>query len=114
MHATWNSWSGDGSSICDWLACIAELAEGRNGDQFIWIIRRMNIEFRQPARVDDPLTIETKTAEISGARAHLARTIWRGGDILVEAQIECALIDGDGRPQRFPKEWRRLFSPQGT
>jgi acyl-CoA thioester hydrolase len=92
----------------------AELAEGMHGEQSIWIIRRMKIEFRQPARVDDLLTIETKTAEISGARAFLMQAIRRGGDILVKAQVECALIDGDGRPRRFPKGWRRLFRPQNA
>jgi acyl-CoA thioester hydrolase len=92
----------------------AELADGKHGDRFIWIIRRIKIEFRQPARVDDLLTIETKTAEISGARALLAQTIRRGRDILVEAQVECALIDGEGRPRRFPKQWRRLFRPQNA
>jgi acyl-CoA thioester hydrolase len=92
----------------------AELADGKHGDQFVWIIRRMKIEFRQPARVDDLLTIETKTAEISGARTFLAQTIRRDGDILVEAKVECALVDGDGRPRRFPKEWRLLFRPQNA
>jgi acyl-CoA thioester hydrolase len=92
----------------------AELAGGKHGEQSIWIIRRMKIEFRQPARVDDLLTIETKTAEISGARAILMQTIRRGGEVLVEARVECALIDDDGRPQRFPKQWRRLFRPQNT
>ena len=92
----------------------AELADAKHGDQAIWIIRRMNIEFRQPARVDDLLTIETKTAEISGARAVLVQTIRRGSDILVEARLECALIDRDSRPRRFPKEWRLLFRPQNA
>lgn len=91
-----------------------ELADGKHGERFIWIIRRMKIEFRQPARVDDLLTIETKTAEISGARALLAQTILRGDDILVEAQVECALIDGDGHPRRFPKGWKLLFRPQNV
>ncbi|WP_312879884.1 acyl-CoA thioesterase [Phyllobacterium trifolii] len=61
----------------------------------------MKIEFRQPARVDDILTIETKTAVISGARAILLQTIRRGTDVLVEARVECALVDRDGRPRRF-------------
>ncbi|CAN7683382.1 hypothetical protein LJR231_005531 [Phyllobacterium sp. LjRoot231] len=69
----------------------------------------MKIEFRRPSRVDDLLTIETKTGEISGARAHLAQTIWRGGDILVEARVECALIDGDGRQRRFTKGGKCYF-----
>lgn len=90
----------------------AELADAKHGDQVIWIIRRMKIEFRQPARVDDLLIIETKTAEISGARAVLVQTIRRGSDILVEARLECALIGRDGRPRRFPKEWKLLFRPQ--
>lgn len=92
----------------------AELPDGRHGEQVVWIVRWMKIEFRQPARVDDLLTIETETIEISGARALLAQRIRRGSDTLVEAQVECALIDRDGRPRRFPKEWRLLFRPQNV
>jgi acyl-CoA thioester hydrolase len=92
----------------------AELAHGKHGEPVAWIIRRLKIEFRRPARVDDLLTIETKTARISGVRVLLAQTIRRGRDLLVNAQVECALIDGDGRPRRFPKQWRHLFRPQCT
>lgn len=90
----------------------ANLTDRKQGDGVVWIIRRLEIEYRQPARLDDTLTIETKTADISGARVFVAQTIRRSGKILVNAQIECALIDQYGRPQRFPKEWRRLFRPQ--
>ena len=32
-------------------------------------------------------------------------------DLLIEARVEAALINGEGRPRRFPKEWIARFLP---
>lgn len=44
------------------------------------------------------------------ARVEMAQAIRRGGDVLIEAQVECALVDSLGRPQRLPKHGRILSS----
>ena len=88
-----------------------ELAEGAEGEKIVWVVRRMEIDFRGPARMDDVLTIETRTAEISGARIVMAQRIRRGGDLLIEARVEAAIIGETGRPRRFPKEWIGRFMP---
>ena len=88
-----------------------ELAEGAEGEKIVWVVRRMEIDFRGPARIDDVLTIETRTAEISGARIVMAQRIRRGGDLLIEARVEAAIIGETGRPRRFPKEWIGRFMP---
>lgn len=71
-----------------------------------WIVRRLQVEFRRPARIDELIIIETRTTNISGARVEMAQTIRRGGDVLIEAQVECALVDSLGHPQRLPKDWK--------
>lgn len=45
-----------------------ELADGKHGEKLVWVVRRMEIDFRGPARIDDILTIDTRAQEISGAR----------------------------------------------
>ena len=88
-----------------------ELADGAQGEKIVWVVRRMEIDFRSPAHMDDVLTIETRTAEISGARIVMAQRIRRGADVLIEARVEAAIISGIGKPRRFPKEWIGRFMP---
>jgi acyl-CoA thioester hydrolase len=90
----------------------SELADGKHGESIVWVVRRMEIDFRGAARIDDVLTIETRTAEISGARVKMAQTIKRGDDLLISAAVEAALINNAGRPRRFPAEWIKLFQPE--
>lgn len=90
-----------------------ELADGKHGEVLAWVVRRMEIDFRQPARVDDIVTVETRTEAISGARIYMAQRLLRGDDVLVEAKVEAAIIGASGKPRRFPKEWIEAFKPKG-
>lgn len=88
-----------------------ELADGKHGEKLVWVVKRMEIDFRAPARIDDILTIETRTERVSGARIYMAQQIRRGDFVLVEARVEAALINGEGRPRRFPAGWVEAFLP---
>jgi acyl-CoA thioester hydrolase len=88
-----------------------ELADGKHGEKLVWVVRRMEIDFRAPAKIDDILTIDTRTESVSGARIYMAQQIRRGDDLLIEARVEAAIISETGRPRRFPKEWVAAFMP---
>jgi acyl-CoA thioester hydrolase len=90
-----------------------ELHEGKHGERVVWVVRRMEIDFRSPARIDDILTVETRTESISGARIFMAQHIKRDDQPLIDAKVEAAIIGETGRPKRFPKEWIERFLPQG-
>ncbi|MBX8801754.1 tol-pal system-associated acyl-CoA thioesterase [Bacillus subtilis] len=87
------------------------LEEGQLGEPIVWIVRRMEIDFRLPARIDDMLVIETSVTEASGARVTMQQRIQRqNGDVLIEARVEAALINKQGRPRRMPAAWKELFT----
>ncbi|MBT1157672.1 tol-pal system-associated acyl-CoA thioesterase [Aminobacter anthyllidis] len=88
-----------------------ELADGKHGEKIVWVVRRMEIDFRASARIDDVLTIETRTQDISGARITMAQQLKRGDEVLVEAKVEAAIVGENGRPRRFPKDWVEAFMP---
>jgi acyl-CoA thioester hydrolase len=90
-----------------------ELADGKHGEKMVWVVRKMELVFHAPARIDDILTIDTKTANVSGARIFMEQRIRRGEAPLVDASVEAAIIGESGRPRRFPKEWIEAFMPQG-
>ncbi|WP_269931411.1 tol-pal system-associated acyl-CoA thioesterase [Aminobacter sp. HY435] len=89
-----------------------ELADGKHGEKIVWVVRRMEIDFRASAKIDDILTIETRTKDISGARITMAQQLKRGDEMLVEAKVEAAIIGENGRPRRFPKDWIEAFMPE--
>ena len=91
-----------------------ELAGGSHGEKIVWIVRRMEIDFLKSARIDDVLTVDTRTSEISGARITMAQQLKRGEELLVGARVEAAIIGENGRPRRFPREWIAAFMPSGS
>lgn len=90
-----------------------ELADGKHGEKIVWVVRRMEIDFRIPARIDDIITVTTRVESVSGARIFMAQKLLRGDETLVEARVEAAIIGETGKPRRFPKEWLAAFLPQG-
>jgi acyl-CoA thioester hydrolase len=88
-----------------------ELADGKHGEKIVWVVKRMEIDFRAPARIDDILTITTRAEEISGARIFMAQEIKRGEELLISAKVQAAIIGENGKPRRFPREWIAAFMP---
>lgn len=70
----------------------------------IFVVAEMNIRFRNPARIDDELTVETVAKELGGASLALHQRVLRGADVLVEAEVTCAVISREGRPVRLPPD----------
>jgi acyl-CoA thioester hydrolase len=90
----------------------AALDAGAQGERLAWVVRRMEIDFKSPARIDDVLTIETRTEVVSGARIIMQQAILRDGLDLALAKVEAALVNAEGKPRRFPKAWISKFSPK--
>jgi acyl-CoA thioester hydrolase len=91
-----------------------ELEAGAYGEKLVWVVRRMEIDFRSPAKIDDLLTVDTRVAEVSGARIRMVQRIRRGETVLIDAQVEAALLNGEGKPRRFPKDWIGRFAAAGN
>jgi acyl-CoA thioester hydrolase len=83
----------------------AEIGDGLHGERLVWIVRRMEIEFVSPARIDDVLEIATRVEEISGARIVMSQKIKCRDALVATARVEAAIVNGEGKPRRFPKDW---------
>ena len=90
-----------------------ELSAGAFGAPMSFAVRKMEIEFLRPARIDDVLLVSTRTRQLGGARVLLDQTISRDGAILIEANVKVAVISPDGKPMRMPKRVLEVLSPQG-
>jgi acyl-CoA thioester hydrolase len=72
-------------------------------------VRRMTIDWRAPARIDDLLTVTTAFIEVKGARMSLHQAIVRGETPIASAEVEAACMNLDGRPRRLPPEVAARF-----
>jgi acyl-CoA thioester hydrolase len=69
----------------------------------------MEIDFKQPARMDDILTITTSTEKAGGAKMVLTQEISRNDILLIAARVVIAVINSRGRPRRLPETIAEKF-----
>ena len=74
-------------------------------------VTRLVIEFRQPARIDDALTVRTTFDSLKGARIQIAQSLHRGDEALALAEVSVACIGLDGRPRRPPRGLHERIGP---
>lgn len=86
-------------------------AEADPVDAVAFVVRRMEIDFRAPARMDDVLTIATQPVEVRGARMQLSQTISRDDTLLASATVTVAVVNGLGRARRLPEALAAKFVP---
>ncbi|QGY03870.1 tol-pal system-associated acyl-CoA thioesterase [Methylobacterium mesophilicum SR1.6/6] len=98
-----------------------ELLRGLAGDQsdlhreasgLVFVVRRMSLDYLRPARMDDLLTIVTRTTALRGASMQLAQEVRRGDAVLVAADVTVACVR-EGRAVRLPDTLRRCLAPRG-
>ena len=80
----------------------SEISEGAYGEPLAFAVLRMEIDFKSAAKIDDILTIETKRGTLQGLRLTFRQTIRRNEETLLEALVTVVLMNGDGKPRRFP------------
>ena len=88
-----------------------ELMDGRFGEPMAFAVRHMDIDFLAPARIDDVLSVETRTRLLGGARIVLDQRIVKGEALLLTAKVKVAVISPQGRPRRMPAEVAARLSP---
>ena len=69
----------------------------------VFAVRAMRIEFLQPARLDDALTVSVALRQCRRASLVLAQSIWRDGTLLLDADVRVAALNAsDFRPRAVP------------
>jgi acyl-CoA thioester hydrolase len=88
-----------------WLAKLHE------PEPVAWTLRKAEIEFHRPARLDDPIEVHTRFAGTSGVRMVGTQQIVSGPSLLVEGRVEACLITLSGKVRRIPQEVRDKLGP---
>ncbi len=76
----------------------------------IFVVRRAEMDYLRPARLDDLLVVHTETVALGGASIVVRQTFMVGEQRIGVLQVKLACIrQADGRPARIPARWLQAF-----
>jgi acyl-CoA thioester hydrolase len=105
-HANYLRFLERGRSEALRLAGVHHMVMMSGDEPVAWTIRRIEIDYARPAKLDDALEVHTRYRVLAGARLNGEQWVKRDGEILITAKIEAALITMTGKPRRIPEEVR--------
>ncbi len=71
-----------------------------------FMVRRCEVDYLKPARLEDDLIVDTEVEELGGASLTFRQTVRRGEEELVVMKVVVVCAQLTGRPSRLPKELR--------
>jgi acyl-CoA thioester hydrolase len=77
------------------------LANPEQGEPAVFVVRRVEIDYLKPGRMDDVLEVVTSCAEIGSASLKLAQDVRRDGTLIARALVSVVLVSRSGKPQRI-------------
>ena len=110
-HANYLRFLERGRSEALRLAGVHHMVMMSGEEPVAWTIRRIEIDYARPAKLDDALEVHTRYRVLACARLNGEQCVKRNGEDLVTAKIEAALITMTGRPRRIPDEVRLRIAP---
>ena len=75
-----------------------------------YAVVEVDIKYRRPARLGDDLQIVSIIDQVRASSVHIQQRVMRGAELLTEALVTAAFLDGEGRPRRQPKDWVQKFN----
>ncbi len=77
------------------------LANPKQGEPAVFVVRRIEVDYLKPARIDEVLEVVTRCAEIGGATLVLSQEVRRDGMVLARLKVSVVLVSEAGKPQRL-------------
>ncbi len=113
-HATYLRWAERGrtESLRDLGMPHQAMLDGHNS---LLVVRRLDVEYAAPAKLDDLVVVETRVVAVRGVTLRLDQRMLRGDTTLAVLGVELACIDRETlRPRRIPEPWRSALTPHAT
>jgi len=111
-HASYLRWCERGRS--DFLRLVGNdhraLSEGSGGrEPAAFVVRRMQLEYLRPARIDEILEVATRVKATTAATLTLDQRVSRDGAELFMAEVMVVLLSRSGKPQRLSAALREAL-----
>ena len=71
----------------------------------MFVVRSCNIKYLKSANFEDNLSIETNIQKKTNVRLNLLQEVKKGGEVLVSAEVELAVVDRSGSIKKLTKEF---------
>ena len=84
----------------------AELA--RSGSAYAVV--EVDIKYRRPGRLGDDLQVVSSVEQVRASSVDIHQRVMRGAELLTDAKVTAAFLDGAGRPRRQPRDWVEKFN----
>lgn len=110
-HANYLRFMERGRSEFFRAAGVTRLARLDEPEPTAWTLRKAQLEYFRPARLDDLVEVHTRCTALSGARMTAEQTIHSGGALLVKGEVEACVITLTGKPRRIPEDVREKLAP---
>jgi acyl-CoA thioester hydrolase len=113
-HANYLRWFERARSDMLRLLNIDQRAAQEAGEG-AYAVSELDIRYRQPARLDDAVLIESQAEELGAASCRMLQRAFRLdgetlGPLLAEMRVRVGFVGADGRPRRQPAAWRAAFA----
>jgi len=79
-----------------------------------FVVAKVQVRYRRPARYDDLLTLHTKISRTTTVRLEHQYQLFRGPELLAEAESTLACVDGQGSVQMIPEDLVALTQERKT
>jgi acyl-CoA thioester hydrolase len=79
------------------------------GDGSAYFVVHVDIRYRASARLGDDLHVVSTVEQVRASSVDIHQRVMRGPELLTDARVTAAFLDGQGRPRRQPKDWVEKF-----
>ena len=81
------------------------LTQLMNEHDIMFVVRECNIKYLKSAVFEDNLSVETAVLKKTNVRLSLLQEVKRGGEVLVSAEVELAVVDRSGSIKKLSKDF---------
>ena len=92
--------------------CHSDLYAGQEQEPAAFVVRRLEVDYLRPARIDEVVEVITECTETGGAHLMLAQRVERDGTVLCRVTVKVVLISQSGKPLRLPAAVRGSMTQQ--
>ena len=93
----------------DWVRKLGNDQNAMREAGIVWVVRRIEADYRAAAKFEDELEIETDMVSITGARLVMEQHVKRGDQVIFHAMVTAVCMNASGKPVRLPAEIRALL-----
>jgi acyl-CoA thioester hydrolase len=75
-----------------------------------YAVVEVDIRYKRPGRLGDDLLVVSTVEQVRASSVDIQQRVMRGPELLTDARVTAAFLDGQGRPRRQPREWVEKFN----